>query len=351
MALPELQGIGQPHVISALGPAQRDAATGPGAAPPTGPARRNPAPGQPGGAPQHTLRSRANADKRVAIIYYNHPPGRQNISADNLDVPNTLFDLLHRLQALAHWPAAGQPTGTAGSNHGARRQPARRRRRPGAMSGQVAGMSAADYARRLARPAGAGARRNAVRPAGPAACRMLEAEAAGEWALGRKRVEGALKELHHLLSGVSHPQRELALAQLQTLQAGYLRCLAEARQPRPRRARAGRAGNSSQPPRDRRPARLGRVARAVMVSRGRLVFPGLRFGQVFIGPQPPRGWEVDEELLHANTSITPPHQYLAFYQWLRDDFAADVLVHVGRHSTYEFCPARPWAWRRTTTPA
>ena len=75
-----------------------------------------------------------------------------------------------------------------------------------------------------------------------------------------------------------------------------------------------------------------------MVSRGRLVFPGLRFGKVFIGPQPPRGWEVDEELLHANTSITPPHQYLAFYQWLRDDFAADVLVHVGRHST-EFCPA------------
>ena len=59
-----------------------------------------------------------------------------------------------------------------------------------------------------------------------------------------------------------------------------------------------------------------------------------------LGPQPPRGWEVDEELLHANTSITPPHQYLAFYQWLRDDFAADVLVHVGRHSTYEFLPGK-----------
>ena len=59
------------------------------------------------------------------------------------------------------------------------------------MSGQVAGMSAADYAHRLAMPAGAGAQDEMVRPAGPAAAEVLEAEAAGEWALGRKRVEGA----------------------------------------------------------------------------------------------------------------------------------------------------------------
>lgn len=50
-----------------------------------------------------------------------------------------------------------------------------------------------------------------------------------------------------------------------------------------------------------------------MVDCGKLPVPGLTFGNVFIGPQPPRGWEVDEEPLHANTSITPPHQYLAFY--------------------------------------
>jgi len=39
---------------------------------------------------------------------------------------------------------------------------------------------------------------------------------------------------------------------------------------------------------------------------------------------------VDEELLHANTSVPPPHQYLAFYHWLRDRFKADALVHIGR---------------------
>ena len=46
--------------------------------------------------------AKANADKRVAVIYYNHPPGRQNIGADNLDVPASLFDLLHALKAAGY---------------------------------------------------------------------------------------------------------------------------------------------------------------------------------------------------------------------------------------------------------
>lgn len=342
VALPELQGIGQPHVISALGPAQRDAATGLALRRPQAlPAEIQRLASRV--ARWHTLRSRANADKRVAIIYYNHPPGRQNIGADNLDVPNTLFDLLHRLQAAGYatgpLPASPQALLDQIMAHGVNLP--EDAAGLAAMSGQVAGMSAADYTRRLARLPARVRDEMQYGPLGRLHAEVLEAEAAGEWVLGRKRVEGALKELHHLLSGVSHPQRELALAQLQTLQAGYLRCLAEARQPRPTPcARLG--GLAQQLSRHEIEGLRGWGASPgrVMVSRGRLVFPGLRFGQVFIGPQPPRGWEVDEELLHANTSITPPHQYLAFYQWLRDDFAADVLVHVGRHSTYEFLPGK-----------
>ena len=78
----------------------------------------------------------------------------------------------------------------------------------------------------------------------------------------------------------------------------------------------------------------------VMVNKGKLVLPGVRFGKVFVGPQPPRGWELNEELLHANTSIPPTHQYLAFYFWLRHEFDADAIVHLGRHSTYEFLPRK-----------
>ena len=77
-----------------------------------------------------------------------------------------------------------------------------------------------------------------------------------------------------------------------------------------------------------------------MVVDDRLIFPGLRFGNIFIGPQPPRGWEVDEELLHANTTFPPTHQYVGFYYWLRDHYKADALVYVGRHSTREFLPRR-----------
>ena len=75
-----------------------------------------------------------------------------------------------------------------------------------------------------------------------------------------------------------------------------------------------------------------------MVHNGSMVIPGIQFGNVFVGPQPPRGWELDEELLHANLLLPPPHQYLAFYLWLQNEFKADAIVHLGRHSTYEFLP-------------
>lgn len=39
-------------------------------------------------------------------------------------------------------------------------------------------------------------------------------------------------------------------------------------------------------------------------------------------------------------AFPPPHQYLAFYHFLRNKFKADAFVHLGRHSTYEFLPRR-----------
>ncbi|HBX61359.1 MAG TPA: cobalamin biosynthesis protein CobN, partial [Methylophaga sp.] len=84
----------------------------------------------------------------------------------------------------------------------------------------------------------------------------------------------------------------------------------------------------------------GEVPGKVMVWDNRLLIPGVQFGNVFIGPQPPHGWEIHEELLHANMSFPPPHQYLAFYHYIQSQFNADAMVHVGRHSTYEFLPKR-----------
>jgi len=82
----------------------------------------------------------------------------------------------------------------------------------------------------------------------------------------------------------------------------------------------------------------GKAPGKVMVHNNEVLIPGVQFGNVFIGPQPPRGWELNEEILHANLSFPPTHQYIAFYQWMRHFFKADALVHLGRHSTYEFLP-------------
>jgi hypothetical protein len=47
-----------------------------------------------------SLRTTDNADKKIAVIFYNHPPGRHNIGADNLDVVESLFEFLHATAVL-----------------------------------------------------------------------------------------------------------------------------------------------------------------------------------------------------------------------------------------------------------
>ena len=92
VAMPELQGQSQPHVVAADGPAHLDARTGlrlVGPEPVTIEIDRL----ADRLARWRTLQTKTNADKRVAIVYYNHPPGRHNIGADNLDVPATLHEL------------------------------------------------------------------------------------------------------------------------------------------------------------------------------------------------------------------------------------------------------------------
>ncbi|CAG1001876.1 hypothetical protein RHDC4_03248, partial [Rhodocyclaceae bacterium] len=101
VALPELQGGGQPVVVAAAGAAKRDRLTGVELRPPE-PLAAEIDRLVARAARWHALQAKSDAEKRVAIVYYNHPPGRQNIGADNLDVPASLFDILHRLQAAGY---------------------------------------------------------------------------------------------------------------------------------------------------------------------------------------------------------------------------------------------------------
>lgn len=339
VALPELQGIGQPIVVSALGRVQSDRLTGIETRPPVmlateidRLAARS--------ARWQTLRSKANTDKRLAIIYYNHPPGRQNIGADNLDVPHSLFDMLHALKAAGYTvgelPATPEALLDRIMANGVNLPEDRAALHE--LSRSVAHVTATDYARWFATLPPRVQGEMAHGPLGRLQAEVLEAEAANERAVGRKRVDSVLKELHHLVEGADHPKRAPAIRDLKALETGYQSCLAD---------KPGKPCSKLAPLVRRLTGYgieglkgWGEAPGKIMVEAGRLLVPGLRFGNVFIGPQPPRGWEVDEELLHANTSVTPPHQYLAFYHWLRDRFRADAVVHVGRHSTYEFLPGK-----------
>ncbi len=45
----------------------------------------------------------------------------------------------------------------------------------------------------------------------------------------------------------------------------------------------------------------------------------LRFGNVTVGLQPARGYNIDPEATYHSPDLVPPHNYLAFYLWLRRD--------------------------------
>ncbi|WP_242451267.1 cobaltochelatase subunit CobN [Methanothermobacter sp. THM-2] len=71
-----------------------------------------------------------------------------------------------------------------------------------------------------------------------------------------------------------------------------------------------------------------------------IVIPGFMMGNVFIGPQPQRGWEASPEMLY-NVGVLPPHhQYLAYYAWINTVFNASAMIHMGTMGSYEWLPGK-----------
>lgn len=70
-------------------------------------------------------------------------------------------------------------------------------------------------------------------------------------------------------------------------------------------------------------------------------FAGHLDGNVFLTIQPPRGSleKVTEEGMH-DPVLPPPHHYLAHYRWIRDEFRAHAVVHVGTHGSLEWLPGK-----------
>ena len=70
-----------------------------------------------------------------------------------------------------------------------------------------------------------------------------------------------------------------------------------------------------------------------------IVLPRIELGHIILAPQPERGEKQDENLLHSR-DVPPPHNYLAFYWWLQEEFHADAVVHWGTHGTLELLPGK-----------
>jgi cobaltochelatase CobN len=65
-----------------------------------------------------------------------------------------------------------------------------------------------------------------------------------------------------------------------------------------------------------------------------------RFGNVVVGVQPARGYNIDPKTTYHDPDLAPPHHYLAFYLWVRRHFDADAIVHLGKHGNLEWLPGK-----------
>lgn len=90
--------------------------------------------------------------------------------------------------------------------------------------------------------------------------------------------------------------------------------------------------------------------RVMTTESGDILVPGLMDGHIFLTVQAPRGYGFDASKIYHDPFIAPTHQYLAYYQWIRDVWGADVAVHVGTHGNLEWLPGKSAGMDRGSYP-
>ncbi|HWK53285.1 MAG TPA: cobaltochelatase subunit CobN, partial [Hyphomicrobiales bacterium] len=251
-AMPELGGLVAPTVVGSL-ETEKDDATG------LTVVVNRPIPDQVEKAVGRalayaSLRSKPNADKKLAIFYYNYPPGRASIGASYLNVPESLSTLLTTLQQ-----------------------------------------------------AGYGVTGEALDPDSVLQAITSAAYNVASYAPG---------ELDTML------QNGNAVRVSQAQYTAWLDMM-----PAALRAKIVR---------DWGPPGEAKLMAEPSADGPRFVIPRLDFGNVVILPQPVRGWGEDIEKLYHAKDLAPHHQYVAAYEWLRREFKADAVIHVGTHGTLEW---------------
>ena len=76
---------------------------------------------------------------------------------------------------------------------------------------------------------------------------------------------------------------------------------------------------------------------------GHFAVSAFRLGNIAVCLQPARGYNIDPKATYHDPDLVPPHNYLAFYAWVRREFAADAVCHLGKHGNLEWLPGKALA--------
>jgi len=222
------------------------------------------------------LKLKENEDKKVAVIYYNYPSGKDNIVANYLNTTQSMLDLLNSMNE-SGYEVSGIPDNSS------------------------------------------------------ALMEMLQAQGIniGSWA------PGALNEMVE-----NKTEWGIHLIPMETYREWF-----ESEIPEDLRANVTVEWGepwSEDLPQDK----------SVMVYENEtgkyIVIPAVRFGDVWLMPQPARGTGQNNDTLYHSSVVPPTHQYIAFYLWLNHDWQPDALIHMGTHGTHEWLPGSTYGMNRTS---
>ncbi len=135
--------------------------------------------------------------------------------------------------------------------------------------------------------------------------------------------------VHRLIAAGGHDvewltEEQLAQAPSRVALADYCRWFAEL----PEALRANITGHWGEPP------------GSLYVDGSDIVLASLRFGNVVLMIQPPRGFGENPVAIYHDPGLPPSHHYLAAYRWLDSTFGADAVIHLGKHGTLEWLPGK-----------
>ncbi|MDG2186749.1 MAG: cobaltochelatase subunit CobN, partial [Hyphomicrobiales bacterium] len=92
--------------------------------------------------------------------------------------------------------------------------------------------------------------------------------------------------------------------------------------------------------RDEVEERWGPVENDPFVKNGLLLLPIQNFGNISIGIQPSRGYNIDPKSTYHSPDLVPPHYYFGYYFWLKHIFKANALIQFGKHGNLEWLPGK-----------